>query len=146
MMTYRSEGSRIMADRIRLLLVDDEKDMLEMLKLHLRLYGFDVLTAADGPSGLKLAQKEKLDLILLDWMMPGMNGLEVLSELKHNKKTEKIPVFMFTAKGIMEDIDQAFEIGADDYIVKPVDGKELAAILKTKLAKYEAKKRVQESA
>ncbi len=130
-----------MADRIRLLLVDDEKDMLEMLKLHLRLYGFNVLTAADGPSGLKLAQKEKLDLILLDWMMPGMNGLEVLSELKHNKKTEKIPVFMFTAKGIIEDIDQAFEIGADDYIVKPVDGRELANIIKTKLAK----KRAQES-
>jgi DNA-binding response OmpR family regulator len=135
-----------MADRIRLLLVDDEKDMLEMLKLHLRLYGFDVLTAADGPSCLKLAQKEKLDLILLDWMMPEMNGLEVLSELKHNKKTEKIPVFMFTAKGIIEDIDQAFEIGADDYIVKPVDGRELANIIKTKLAKYEAKKHAQESA
>jgi DNA-binding response OmpR family regulator len=135
-----------MSDRIRLLLIDDEVDMLEMLKHHLRLYGFDVHTAADGPSGLKLAQKEKLDLILLDWMMPGMNGLEVLSELKHNKKTENIPVFMFTAKGIIEDIEQAFDIGADDYIVKPVTGTELAKKIKAKLDKYEAKKRAQQPA
>ncbi len=135
-----------MADRIRLLLIDDEVDMLEMLKCHLALYGFDVHTAADGASGLKLAQKEKFDLVLLDWMMPGMNGLEVLSELKHNKKTKNIPVFMFTAKGIIEDIEQAFEIGADDYIVKPIDGTELARKIKVKLAKYEAKKHAQQPA
>lgn len=117
-----------------------------MLYYHLRLFGFEVYTASDGPAGLELAQSKKLDLILLDWMMPGMNGLEVLSELKHNKKTENIPVFMFTAKGIMDDIEQAFEIGADDYIVKPIDGDELAKRIKVKLAKYEAKKRAQEPA
>jgi two-component system alkaline phosphatase synthesis response regulator PhoP len=132
-----------MSDKIRLLLIDDEQDMLELLYYHLGLFGFEVFTASDGPSGLKLAQNEKFDLILLDWMMPGMNGLEVLSELKHNKKTEEIPVFMFTAKGIVEDIDQAFDIGADDYIVKPIEGDELAKRLKAKLAKYEAKKRAQ---
>jgi DNA-binding response OmpR family regulator len=128
-----------MPARIPIILIDDEKDMLEMLEYHLRLYGFEVYTAADGPSGLELAKKKKADLILLDWMMPGMNGLEVLSELKHNKKTEKIPVFMLTAKGMIEDIEQAFEIGADDYIVKPFEGKELAKKIKAKLAKYEAK-------
>jgi len=135
-----------MPDKIRLLLIDDEEDMLELLYYHLGLFGFEVYTAPDGPSGLKLAQNEKFDLILLDWMMPGMNGLEVLSELKHNKKTEDIPVFMFTAKGIVEDIDQAFDIGADDYIVKPIEGDELAKRIKVKLAKYEAKKRAQEPA
>lgn len=132
-----------MSARIPILLIDDEKDLLEMLYYHLRLFGFEVYTASDGPAGLELAQKKKLDLILLDWMMPGMNGLEVLSELKHNKKTENIPVFMFTAKGVMDDIDQAFEIGADDYIVKPIDGDELAKRIKVKLAKYKEKKQAQ---
>jgi len=129
-----------MPNRIPVLLIDDEEDLLEMLRYHLRLYGFKVYTAADGPSGLELAQKKKVDVILLDWMMPGMDGLEVLSELKHNKKTEKIPVFMLTAKSIIEDIEQAFEIGADDYIIKPLDGKEMAKAIKAKLAKYEEKK------
>ncbi|OHB58512.1 MAG: hypothetical protein A2173_07440 [Planctomycetes bacterium RBG_13_44_8b] len=135
-----------MPARIPILLIDDETDLLEMLQYHLRLFGFDVHIASDGPTGLKLAQKEKVDLILLDWMMPGMNGLEVLSELKHNPKTENIPVFMFTAKGVIEDIDQAFEIGADDYIVKPIEGNELAKKIKAKLAKYEAKKHTQNPA
>jgi len=135
-----------MPARIPILLIDDEKDMLEMLEYHLRLFGFKVYTASDGPTGLELAQRKKLGLILLDWMMPGMNGLEVLSELKHNKKTEKIPVFMFTAKGVMEDIEQAFEIGADDYIVKPIDGNELAKRIKAKLAKYKEKKHTKEPA
>jgi len=84
----------------------------------------------------EVARAKKPDVILLDWMMPEMNGLEVLSELKHNGKTEDIPVFMLTAKEIMGDIERAFEIGADDYLTKPFDPAQLGKTIKRKLKEH----------
>jgi DNA-binding response OmpR family regulator len=120
---------------IPVLVVDDDELVREALKRSLKLYGFQAYPAEDGLAGLKLAQEKRPAFILLDWMMPEMDGLEVLSEVKHNKRTEHIPVFMLTGKGVIGDLDQAFEIGADDYITKPSGLTQLGRIAKAKWEK-----------
>jgi len=125
-----------MSKWIPVLAVDDDELMRNALKRSLRLYGFKVYPASNGQTALKLAQEKKPTFILLDWMMPEMNGLEVLSELKHDERTENIPVFMLTDRTMIGDLDQAFEIGADDYIAKPSDLTQLGKIVKTKWEKY----------
>ena len=125
-----------MSKWIPVLVIDDDELVRIELKRALQLYGFKAYLAKDGPTGLKLAQEKIPALILLDWMMPEMDGLEVLSELKHNKKTEDIPVFMLTDKGMIGDLDQAFEIGVDDYIMKPLDLTNLGKSLRDKWEKY----------
>jgi len=125
-----------MSKWIPVLAVDDDELIHKALKRSLKLYGFKVYLAKDGPTGLKLAQEKRPTFILLDWMMPDMDGLEVLCELKHDERTEHIPVFMLTDRGMIGDLDQAFEIGADDYITKPSDLMQLGKIVKTKWEKY----------
>lgn len=125
-----------MSERISVLVVEDEEHIRKILEYNLRLDGFEVYEAEDGRRGLELARQKKLELILLDWMMPEMNGLEVLSELKHDKRTKHIPVFMLTAKGTIGDVDKAFYIGADDYITKPFEPEQLGGTIKKKLEKY----------
>ena len=125
-----------MRERISILVIDDDPDFQELVEYNLHLTGFDVLQATTGPEGLKIARKRRPAVILLDITMPDMNGLEVLSELKHNEKTERIPVFMLTAKTTMGDIEHAFDIGADDYITKPVEVMKLGEIIKRKLMKF----------
>jgi len=124
-----------MSKRIPILVIDDDPEFQELVEYALRLAGFEVHQALNGKKGLKLAKKRQPVVILLDRTMPGMDGLEVLSELKHNENTEQIPVFMLTAKTMVGDVEQAFEIGADDYITKPVKMMELGKIIKKKLAK-----------
>ena len=123
--------------KITVLVIDDEDDIRKLIKYRLYSEGFKVYTAEDGPSGIKAARKYKPRLILLDVMMPAMDGLEVLLNLKWNKKTKHIPVFMLTAKGSMGDIDSAFARRADDYIIKPFDGEKLGKTIKEKLRKLE---------
>ena len=125
-----------MSKWIPILVVEDDEFVRTALKRSLKLYGFQAHLAADGPTGLQLAREKKPAFILLDWMMPEMDGLEVLSELKHDRRTEHIPVFMLTGRGMIGDLDQAFEIGADDYITKPADLMELGRIVKAKWEKY----------
>jgi len=122
-----------MSKRTPVLVVEDEEHIRNILEYNLRLDGFDVYLAEDGPTGLELARKHKFEVILLDWMMPEMNGLEVLSELKHTRKTERIPVFMLTAKGAIGDMDWAYNIGVDGYITKPFDAKQLGSTIRRKL-------------
>ena len=124
-----------MSKWIPVLVIDDDEIIREALKRSLKLYGFEVYPAEDGLTGLNLAREKRPAFILLDWMMPEMDGLEVLSELKHDKRTEDIPVFMLTDRGMIGDLDQAFEIGADDYIIKPSDLMLLGKIVKTKWEK-----------
>ena len=109
----------------RILVVDDEEDILNLLSYNLKKAGFEILTAMDGPEALELAVKELPGLILLDIMLPNMEGTEVLKRLKAEPSTEGIPVIMLTAKG--EEIDRivGFELGADDYITKPFSPREL---------------------
>ena len=128
-----------MAKRIPILVVDDDSEFQELIEYNLRLAGFEVFQAMNGPDGLEIARKEKLEVILLDTTMPEMDGLEVLSELKHDDRTEKIPVFMLTGKTMVGDIERAFEVGADDYITKPVKLMELGKIIKAKLKKLAEK-------
>lgn len=125
-----------MSKWIPVLVIEDDELIRIELKRVLKLYGFKVYLAKDGPTGFELAQKKKPTFILLDWMMPEMDGLEVLSELKHNKNTEHIPVFMLTDRGKIADLDQAFEIEVDDYVIKPLDITELGRIIKAKWEKY----------
>lgn len=125
-----------MSKWIPVLAIDDDEFVRKALRLTLRLYGFEAYLAKDGPTGLKIAQEKRPTFILLDWRMPEMDGLEVLSELKHDERTEHIPVFMLTDRGMIGEIDQAFEIGADGYITKPLDLMQLGKTVKTKWDKY----------
>lgn len=129
------KGKLLMKKRVPILIIEDEEQLLEMIKYNLRLEGFEVYLAQDGPTGIKLARKEKPEVILLDWMMEEMDGLEVLSELKYDERTKDIPVFMMTAKSKIGDIDRAFELGADDYITKPFKVMQLGKIVKEKMLK-----------
>ena len=125
-----------MSRRITVLAIDDDKFMRETFEYYLWLDGFKVYLAENGHAGIRMAKKKQPELILLDWTMPGMNGLEVLTCLKHDEETERIPVFMLTAKGKIGDVERAFDIGVDNYITKPFDPEELGKIIKKKLQKY----------
>ncbi len=109
----------------KILVIEDEKDLSELLVFNLEKEGFRMLCAYDGVSGLEKAQREEPDLIVLDLMLPGLMGTEVCKELRKEPRTARIPVLMLTAKG--EEIDRVvgFEVGADDYIVKPFSMREL---------------------
>ena len=109
----------------RILIVDDEKDILEMLKYNLEKEGFDVNSALNGKSAVEIAGKIKPDLILLDIMMPEMDGLEVLTRLKGKTETATIPVILLTAKVQYEDVLGGYKLGADYYITKPFTSTQL---------------------
>ncbi len=126
------------------MVIEDEEPVRKVLEYNLWLDGFEVFLAKNGPEGLKLARKKQPALILLDWMLPKMNGLEVLSELKHNERTDHIPVFMLTAKTMVTEIERAFDVGADDYITKPFDPNTLGKRLKGKLQKLLQTRRTQQ--
>ncbi|MBJ6752471.1 response regulator [Geomonas anaerohicana] len=107
------------------LVIEDERDLAELVAFHLEQEGYHCLIAGDGNSGLSEARRHRPDLILLDLMLPGMMGTEVCRLLKGGEQTSSIPVIMLTAKG--EEIDRVvgFEMGADDYVVKPFSTREL---------------------
>lgn len=111
--------------RQKILAVDDEKDILRLLEHNLGKAGYDVISAEDGPEAIDMAKRVLPDLIILDVMLPNIEGTEVLKALRKDRITDKIPVMMLTAKG--EELDRVvgLELGADDYIVKPFSPKEL---------------------
>lgn len=115
---------------MKIVLVDDEPEILTLVRDYLSREGYTVVTAANGLEGLEIIEGEKPDLVLLDWMLPGLNGLEMCKRLR---ETSTIPIIMLTAKS--EEIDRVLglEFGADDYIVKPFSLRELAARVKTVL-------------
>ncbi|MGA7159457.1 MAG: response regulator transcription factor [Bacteroidota bacterium] len=113
-----------------ILVVDDEKDIVEMLQYNLEKEGYKVLTARNGKQALEQV-KRHVDLILLDIMMTEMNGLDVLRELKRVEKTKSIPVLFLTAKSSEVDEVIGLELGAEDYIVKPISIKKLIARVRT---------------
>jgi len=111
----------------KILVVDDEEDILELVRYNLSREGYKVICAATGEDGLKLSKSEKPDLIVLDLMLPGVDGLDVTRRLKGDDGTRKIPVVMLTAKGEESDIVTGLELGAEDYITKPFSAKVLVA-------------------
>lgn len=128
-----------MAEKI--LIVDDDVDSLKLIGLMLKRHNYEVVVADAGQKALAQAEAEIPDLIILDVMMPDMNGLEVARRLRANEKTEKIPIIMFTAKTLIDDKVEAFEAGADDYLTKPTHPAELASRVKAILARKSAKKK-----
>jgi two-component system phosphate regulon response regulator PhoB len=116
-----------------ILVVDDEEDILELVKYNLAREGYQVVCAATGEDAIAKAKRKLPDLILLDLMLPGMDGLEVCKLLKKDSKTEHIPIIMLTAKSEEADVVSGLEVGADDYIAKPFSPKVLTARVRTML-------------
>lgn len=116
-----------------ILLVEDEEDITELLVYNLKRHNYEPISVASGEDGLDAARDSKPDLVLLDLMLPGLNGLEVCRRLKDDPATEQIPVIMLTAKGDEEDIIAGFDAGADDYVTKPFKPKVLLARVKAVL-------------
>ena len=116
-----------------ILVIEDERDLAELIAFNLEKEGYRPLISFDGVSGLEAARSNHPDLILLDLMLPGLMGTEICKLLKKNEKTAAIPIIMLTAKG--EEIDRVvgFEVGADDYMVKPFSTRELLLRVKAVL-------------
>ena len=117
----------------RILVVDDEKNILKLIAYNLKREGYVVFTAENGLDALKVAADIKPDLILLDIMLPGKDGLEVCKQLRFNTETSSVPIIMLSAKD--EEIDKVvgLEVGADDYVTKPFSSRELLARIKVNL-------------
>ena len=120
-------------DQARILLVDDQPTNLKVLRLALEPAGYHILAATSGERALELAQRARPDLILLDVMMPGMDGFETCRRLKADAATESIPVLFTTALTETENVVEGFGVGGADYIAKPIRNEELMARVQTHL-------------
>jgi len=123
----------------KILIVEDEKDIIKMLEYNLRKEGYETLSARDGETAVKTAAGEAPGLILLDLMLPGIDGLEVCRALKADRRTAAIPVIMLTAKSQESDKVVGLELGADDYVTKPFSPKELVARIRAVLRRMKDK-------
>ncbi len=121
-----------------ILVVEDEPDIHELILLHLAQSGYNTISAYSGEDGLAIAQKELPDLILLDLMLPGMDGLDVCKKIKEHNSTKDINIIILTAKGEEIDIVIGLELGADDYIVKPYRPNILTSRIKAILRRKKA--------
>jgi len=128
----------------KILIVEDEKDIVKMLDYNLRKEGFRIISCYDGEEALDLANREHPDLIVLDLMLPGIDGLEVCKTLKKENKTSNIPIIMLTAKAQESDKIVGLELGADDYVTKPFSPRELIARIKAVLRRAKEKERLPE--
>src|SRR5881396_1349809 len=122
----------------KILVVDDEPDALELIEFNLKAAGFDVVTADDGKEALKKALAVLPNLILLDLMLPEIDGLEVCKTLRHDPTTAAIPIIMLTAKAAEIDRVLGLELGADDYVTKPFSPRELVLRVKSLLRRLQA--------
>ncbi len=122
----------------RILVADDDPDILTVVKVNLELDGFEVATAVDGEDALQKASSEPPEVIVLDIMMPRMDGLTALHRLRSQAATAGVPIILLTARGLPEDRVRGLELGADDYITKPFDITELAARVRAVLRRTQA--------
>ncbi len=111
----------------KVVVIEDEPDILELIEYNLRREGFEVVTAANGRAGLSVIGREKPDLVLLDLLLPGLDGLDVCRRLRAVESTRDLPVIMVTARGEESDVVLGLGVGADDYIHKPFSPRELIA-------------------
>ena len=121
----------------KILVVDDEEDILELVRYNLSREGYDVLSAGTGEEAIQLVTNEKLDLMVLDLMLPEMDGLEVTRMLKKDPQTALLPIVMLTAKGEEADVVTGLEMGADDYVTKPFSPRILSARIRAILRRQE---------
>ncbi|NOZ68875.1 MAG: response regulator transcription factor [Deferribacteres bacterium] len=119
--------------KAKILIVDDEKDILELLSYNLKKEGFETACSSNGEDALRLLRRDAFDLVVLDLMLPGMQGMELCRILKSSEETSSVPIIMLTAKN--EEVDKVLglEMGADDYITKPFSPRELLARVKAVL-------------
>ncbi|MBE7462813.1 MAG: response regulator [Planctomycetes bacterium] len=117
----------------KIVVIEDESDILELLEYNLSKEGYKVVSARDGEDGLRKVRKEAPDLVLLDLMLPGLDGIEICRRLKADPLTRTMPVVMVTAKGEESDVVLGLGVGADDYVTKPFSPKELLARVKAVL-------------
>lgn len=132
----QSRGVRKEARVARILIVEDEASIVKLISIRLKRLGHDVVAAANGLAALETAREYLPDLILLDVMLPAMNGFQVLQQLKTDPATKSIPVLMLTARAHERDVVAGLEGGAEDYIVKPFSFPELLARVSTALARH----------
>lgn len=121
---------------MKILVIDDEEHILELLKFNLELSGFDVCVSSEANQAIELIGKEKPDLLLLDWMLPKISGIDILRKIRQDENIHDLPVIMLTAKNMEDDKIQGLNVGADDYITKPFSIKELMARINTILRRY----------
>ena len=128
-----------MTDKKKIMVVDDEEDIRELIIYNLKKDGFTVSSASDGEEALKQIRAGHVDLLVLDLMLPGIQGMELCRTVRNNPKTKDLPIIMLTAKG--EEVDRilGLEIGADDYITKPFSPRELVARVKAVLRRISEK-------
>ena len=123
----------------KIVIVEDEKDILQLLKLYLEKEGYRTCTATSGLEGLKQLKNERPDLIILDLMLPEMDGLDVCKRIRGDRETSRIPMIMLTAKAEESDTIIGLELGADDYVTKPFSPKALTARVKAMFRRLERK-------
>ncbi len=128
----------------KILIVEDEKDIVKMLDYNLKKEGFRTFSVRDGEDAIDSANKEQPDIIILDLMLPGIDGLEVCKSLKNSNKTASIPIIMLTAKSQESDKVIGLELGADDYVTKPFSPRELIARIKAVLRRMKEKDKMPE--
>lgn len=124
-----------MTEKNKILVVDDEEDILSLVKMRLEANGYEVITAQDGQEGLNIAKSAKPDLIVLDLMLPKMDGYKVCRILKFDSRYKDIPIILFTARSREEDKKTGFVTGADAYITKPFEPQVLLENIKKLLSK-----------
>ncbi len=117
----------------RILIVDDESDLVSVLRMGLEIEGFEVIDAADGEAGLRLAQREKPDLMVLDLMLPKMDGYKVCRTLKFDERYRNLPIVVLSARSGEQDKKLALDMGADAFVSKPYDMGELVRLIRTQL-------------
>lgn len=123
----------------KILVVEDERDIAEGIKARLGLDGFKVILASNGEEGVQKARSEKPNLIILDVMMPVLNGFEACKLLKEDDRTREIPILVLTALSQMQDVDRAFELGAKDFLPKPFTNDRLMQKVHTLLSNIPAR-------
>jgi two-component system alkaline phosphatase synthesis response regulator PhoP len=125
------------SDKQTILVVDDEQDLLDLIEYNLKKEGFDVLKAEDGQEGIEVAREHSPDLILLDIMMPKMDGLEAVEVIRDDDKLGRIPIIFLTARGDEKTEVEGLNKGGDDYITKPISTTKLISRIKAVLRRYE---------
>jgi two-component system alkaline phosphatase synthesis response regulator PhoP/two-component system response regulator VicR len=121
----------------RILAVDDERHIVRLIQVNLERAGYQVSTAFDGPEALKKIESDRPDLVVLDVMMPKMDGFEVLKRLRANPETRQIPIIMLTAKAQDQDVFKGWSSGADAYLTKPFNPLELITFVKRILSGHD---------
>ncbi len=117
----------------RIQIIEDEKAVAQLLEFNLQKEGYEVLCADNGEDGLSDVRSLKPDLLILDWMLPDMNGVDIARQLRFDKKTNNIPIIMLTARAAEDDRVLGLEMGADDYVTKPFSMRELLSRVKVRL-------------